>query len=155
MAPHPKALTKADKHIYFKTHTRHTHTHTHSLSLFLSSSTHTPQKHKHSSHGFGGNRRKKVIKSIGRREEVGFQFWLERGEWRGMPDRERKRVPDDRSDILRGLLPMSSPAQPWDTENRRGLASSISHLHVYYLPWKLVGGTTSFSSWLIWNSSIE
>ena len=29
-------------------------------------------------------------KSVGRREEVGFHFWLER-EWHGMPDRERKR----------------------------------------------------------------
>ena len=31
-----------------------------------------------------------------------------------MPDRERKRVPDDRSDVLKGSLP-KSPAQPWDT----------------------------------------
>ena len=37
----------------------------------------------------------------------GFQFWFERGEWRGMPNRERKRVPDDRSDILKGSLPKS------------------------------------------------
>ena len=76
MAPHPKALTKADKHIYFKTHTRHTHTHTHtlSLSLFLSSSTHTPQKHKHTSRGCDRNIRKKRNKSVGRRAEMGFQF---------------------------------------------------------------------------------
>ena len=33
-----------------------------------------------------------------------------------MPDRERKRVPDDRSDILKGSLP-KSPAHHWDTEN--------------------------------------
>ena len=29
-----------------------------------------------------------------------------------MPDRERKRVPDDRSDILKGSLTMSPPAHP-------------------------------------------
>ena len=29
-----------------------------------------------------------------------------------MPNRERKRVPDDRSDILKGFLPKSPPAQP-------------------------------------------
>ena len=34
-----------------------------------------------------------------------------------MPNRERKRVPDDRSDILKGSLPKSPPAHPWDTEN--------------------------------------
>ena len=34
-----------------------------------------------------------------------------------MPNRERKRVPDDRSDILTGSLPKSPPAHPWDTEN--------------------------------------
>ena len=44
MAPHPKALTKADKHIYFKTHTRHTHTHTLSLSLSFSPPPHTHRK---------------------------------------------------------------------------------------------------------------
>ena len=34
-----------------------------------------------------------------------------------MPNRERKRVPDDRSDILKGSLPKSPPAHLWDTEN--------------------------------------
>ena len=29
-----------------------------------------------------------------------------------MPDRERTRVPDDRSDVLKGFLPQSSPAHP-------------------------------------------
>ena len=33
-----------------------------------------------------------------------------------MPNRERKRVPDDRSDILKGSLPKSPPAHPWDTK---------------------------------------
>ena len=34
-----------------------------------------------------------------------------------MLDRERQWVPDDRSDILKGPLPKSPPAHPWDTEN--------------------------------------
>ena len=34
-----------------------------------------------------------------------------------MPDSERKRVPDDSSDIMKGSLPESPPAHPWDTEN--------------------------------------
>ena len=34
-----------------------------------------------------------------------------------MPNRERKRVPDDRSDILKGSLLKSPPAHPWDTKN--------------------------------------
>ena len=32
-----------------------------------------------------------------------------------MPDIERKRVPDDRSDILKGFVPKSPPAHSWDT----------------------------------------
>ena len=35
-------------------YTTHTHTQTHT-------DTHTPQKHKYTSHGFGGNKRKKII----------------------------------------------------------------------------------------------
>ena len=34
-----------------------------------------------------------------------------------MPYGERKRVPDDRSDILKGSLPKGPPAHPLDTEN--------------------------------------
>ena len=34
-----------------------------------------------------------------RREEVGFQFWLKRREWRWLSDREKK-VPGHRSDVL-------------------------------------------------------
>ena len=36
-----------------------------------------------------------------------------------MPDRERKRVPDDRSVILKGSLPKNPPAHFWDMENPR------------------------------------
>ena len=32
---------------------------------------------------------------------------------------ERKRVPDDRSDIRKGSLAKSHPVHPWDTENLR------------------------------------
>ena len=86
----PRALTK-------QITMPHTHT-----------STNTPKKNKHSSHGFDGNK-KESEKSVGRREEMGFQFWLETGEWCGMPNRERERVPDDRSNILKGSL-LKSPA---------------------------------------------
>ena len=33
-----------------------------------------------------------------------------------MPDRERKRVPEHRSDLLKGSLPQGSPAHPRNTE---------------------------------------
>ena len=36
-----------------------------------------------------------------------------------MPDRERKRVPDHRSDVLKGSLPQCPPAHPRNTENLR------------------------------------
>ena len=100
---------KADKHAtHINAHTyppppTHTHTHRKNTSIVLVV--------------MGLMETEESDRSVGRREEVGFQFWLERGEWRGMPDRERKRVPDDRSDILKGSLPKSPPAHPWDTEN--------------------------------------
>ena len=34
-----------------------------------------------------------------------------------MPDRERKRVPDHRSDVLKGSLPRGPPAHPRNTED--------------------------------------
>ena len=33
-----------------------------------------------------------------------------------MPDADRKRVPDDRSDVLKGSLPQGTPAHPRNTE---------------------------------------
>ena len=41
-----------------------------------------------------------------------------------MPDRDRKRVPDHRSDVFKGSLPQGSPAHPRNTEGQsiRGLA---------------------------------
>ena len=34
-----------------------------------------------------------------------------------MPDRERKRVPDHRSHVLKGCLPQGPPAHPRNTED--------------------------------------
>ena len=74
---------------------KHTHTHTHTHAHI-----HHTQHHEHTIDGFGGNQKrkkkerkkeKKTDISGCRRKEVGFQFWLERREWRGMPDGERKR----------------------------------------------------------------
>ena len=62
---------------------------------------------------------KKKGKSVGRREEEGFQLWLERGKWGGMPDRERKRVPEMKGPIYWNIyIPKSPPAHPWDTEEK-------------------------------------
>ena len=36
-----------------------------------------------------------------------------------MPDRERKRVPDHRSDVLKGSLLQGPLAHPWNTEYLR------------------------------------
>ena len=63
-----KGAYKADKHA---THTQHTHTPTHP-----NAHTHTPQKHKHSSHGFDGNRRKKVINQQAEEKRWVFSFYL-------------------------------------------------------------------------------
>ena len=116
MAPHlmrAQGAYKADEHAW------PTHAHTHTNTPHTPTHTHTHTHHKNTSIVVMGlwKQKKESKKSVGRREEVGFQFWRERGEWRGMPNRERKRVPDDRSDILKGSLPKSPPADPWDTEN--------------------------------------
>ena len=79
MAPHlvrAQGAYKADKHApptrtHILKHPTHPHTHTHT---HTHAHTHTLQKHKHSIHGFDGNRKKESRKSVGRREEVGFQF---------------------------------------------------------------------------------
>ena len=47
---------------------------------------------------------------------MGFQIWLKRWEWRQMPDREGKRVPDHWPDVLKGSLPQGPPVHPRDTE---------------------------------------
>ena len=79
----PRALTKADKHSHFNTHSyRQTHTHTH---------THIQSKKTNILVTHWMETEEENDKSVGRREDVAFQFWLERGEWRGVPDRERER----------------------------------------------------------------
>ena len=49
-------------------------------------------------------------KAVCRREEVGFQFSLLKQNEKECLDRERKRVPDDRSGVLKGSLPQGPPA---------------------------------------------
>ena len=48
---------------------------------------------------------------------MGFQFWLKRREWewRRMPDRERKKVPDHRTSVLKRLS-QGPPAHPRNME---------------------------------------
>ena len=50
---------------------------------------------------------------VRRRNAVGFQFWLTRGEWRRMPDRKRKRVPDHGSDVVKGYVPCWAVQRSW------------------------------------------
>ena len=103
--PHARTHTHiyTHSHAHRNAHTNtHTHTHTHTQAYLL---------------WVWWKQKKENDKSVGRRERVDFQFWLERAEWRVMPDRERKRVPDDRSAILKWSLPKSPSAHPWDTEN--------------------------------------
>ena len=56
-------------------------------------------------------------RSVCQGEEMGFQFWLKRREWRWMPDRERKGVPDHRSNVLKGSPPQGPSAHPRNTED--------------------------------------
>ena len=54
-----------------------------------------------------------------------------------MPDRERKRVPDNKSDILKGSLPKSPPTHPWDMENhyRGSKPSNTGDKFASWEPW--------------------
>ena len=54
-------------------------------------------------------------RSVCRGEEMGFQFWLKRREGRQMPDRERKGVPEHRSNVFKGSLPQGPPVHPRNT----------------------------------------
>ena len=65
------------------------------------------------------NEKKVNNRSVCRREEMGFQFWLKRRYWRRMPHREWKRVPDHRSCVLKGSLPQGSSAHPRNMEYPR------------------------------------
>ena len=65
-------------------HTPHAHTHTHKTTH---NHTQTHTHHKNVSIQVVCLMETEERKmTVGRREEVGFQFWFERGEWCGMPD---------------------------------------------------------------------
>ena len=51
-----------------------------------------------------------------RREEMGFQLWFKR-RWRRMLHTERKRVPEHRSNVLKGSLPQGLSAHPRNMED--------------------------------------
>ena len=48
---------------------------------------------------------------------MGFQFWLKSRKWRRVADRERKRVPYHRSDVLIGSLRQGPSTHPRNTED--------------------------------------
>ena len=52
------------------------------------------------------NKRKKTTTTTKERKKTADQT---------MPERERKRVPDHRSDVLKGALPQGPPAHPRNT----------------------------------------
>ena len=69
----------------------HTHTHTHARTHACTRIT-----------GDGlVEKSERIDKSVCRREDACFQFRPKRRERRGMTDEERKRVPDDISDVLK------------------------------------------------------
>ena len=77
--------------------------------------THTRYKYTRYWWRVGRMRRKKNDRSVCRREEVGLHFWVKRRKWRWMPDRDRKRVPDHRSNVMKGSLPQGPPVHPRNT----------------------------------------
>jgi len=78
-----------------------------------------------------------------RREEVGFQIGLIG--CRGKPDRERKRVPNDRSNISNGSLPQGPSVHPRKTEDPsiRGCAKTARRRVVM----KRYGGAVPETMW--------
>ena len=60
-------------------------------------------------------KRKWWISRLKRRGRFSLLTWKRGATWHAW--QKKKRVPDDRSDILKGYLPKSPPAHPWDTEN--------------------------------------
>ena len=97
--------------------------------------------------------RKWQISRQKRRGGFSVLTWKRSVKWHA--DRERKRVPDDRSNILKGSLQKSPPAHPWDTENlstrgwtkrtrkrierkqlREAWRSCTQHTHQSQQPWE-------------------
>ena len=111
MAPHLVRTQSAHKHTH--THTRararahactHTRTHARTANTCITGD------------GFVQWEENDIL--VCRREEMSFQFWLKRRQWRRMPDRESKRIPDHRFDVLKGSLPQGPPAPPRSTKIR-------------------------------------
>ena len=118
MAPHLVTAQCAYKDIWICSflHT-HAHTHstnTHTLSLSLS---HTHYKYMLYWWWVGRMRRKKMTDHNA--EEKRWVFSSNVREWRRMPDSESIRVPDRRSNVLKGSLSHSPPAHPRNTEYLR------------------------------------
>ena len=106
------ALTKTRICSLHHTHTHaHTHTHTHTH-------THAVQIHALLVMGWYNERKENDRSVYAEEKRRVFNFDLRKKEWRRMPDRERKRVADHRSDILKGSHPQGPPAHPRDTEYR-------------------------------------
>ena len=107
------------------THIQHTHTHTHTHTHATHTHTHTSNTHTHThtwhTHTHTLQRHTLLVmdwyRSVCRGKEMGFHFWLKRREWRQMPDRERKGVPENRSNVLKGSLPQGPSAHPRNTED--------------------------------------
>ena len=117
---HKDTLISSHTHTHTHTHI-HTHARTHARTPPSYTHAHAPRlSHTHTYYITGDGLwyigKKENDRSVCRREEVGFQFWLKRTEWRRMPDRERKRVPDHRSDVLKESLPIGPPVHPRNTE---------------------------------------
>ena len=112
----------------------HTHTHTHTPRAYAHARTHTCthththtrthariQSHTHT-HTITGDllveweKKKGWVGADQYAEEKRWVFSFDLKDWRRMPNRERKRVPDHRSDVLKGPLPQGPPAHARNTE---------------------------------------
>ena len=76
-------------------------------------------------------------------EEMGFQFWLKRREWRRMRDREWKGSPEHGSNVLKGSLPQGPSAHPRNTEDA-SIRSSVKRTFT----WCITFIVTDDSCWL-------
>ena len=105
----PKAFMKAYRYVHFITHTvTHTRTHTHIC-------THTKNTWKTGDRLVERMTTEKMTNQHAEEKRWVFSFDLR--EWWRMPDWERKRVPDYRSEVLKGFLPQGPPAHPRNAED--------------------------------------
>ena len=108
MAPHLVRAQSAYKDI--RIHSSHTHTQTHVRSPPPPPPPSPPTHYKYMY---------ELVKwqiSMQRRRDS-FQFRLTRREWRQMPDRERKGVPEHRSSVLKGSVSQGAPAHSRNMED--------------------------------------